>query len=45
MTTLRTDGLYCAYLRKSRKDVELENQGCIKQSNMKRRSLHGLPQV
>lgn len=26
-TTLRTDGLYCAYLRKSRKDVELEAMG------------------
>ena len=27
MTTLRTDGLYCAYLRKSRKDMEMEALG------------------
>lgn len=26
-TTLRTDGLYCAYLRKSRRDLELEAMG------------------
>lgn len=26
-TTLRADGLYCAYLRKSRRDLELEAQG------------------